>query len=73
MPNDTYSEIFEEFNLTGRNLAQLGSYQIGRSTGYIGWYFHEFQYSRLIQTQLWCFPAVRMPGSDVESGDEHRP
>lgn len=67
MPNDTYSEIFEEFNLTGRNLAQLGSYQLVDLPEYLGWYFHEFSIlSPQSNATLVLSRSSEMLGSDVE-------
>lgn len=67
MPNDTYSEIFEEFNLTGRNLAQLGSYQLVDLPEYLGWYFHEFSiFSPQSGATMVLSRSSDMPGTDVD-------
>lgn len=67
MPNDTFSEVFDEFNLTGRNLAQLGSYQLVDLPEHLGWYFREFSiFSPQSDATLIMSRSSDMPGTDVD-------
>ena len=67
MPNDTFSEVFEEFNLTGKNLAQLGSYQLVDLPEHLGWYFHELSiFSPQSGATMVLSRSSDMPGTDVD-------